>query len=99
MHSLDECRFKVTVVDQDRILDSVQDSEKFRPHPLLIFLVVLPHTLLNERPVGLKSDADQVEEIAFRQTFNVQIDGRYLDFQFRVPDDVNLLLANRERPQ
>jgi hypothetical protein len=48
---------------------------------------------------GSDASANQVVEIAIRQTFDIQIDGCAVEFRVQEIDGVDLVLADGERPQ
>ena len=82
-----------------RIRDLRKDAEEFVPYPLLPVLVVGPEAVLNGAIAGSDANSDQVVEIAVGQTFDIQIDGRAIEFRVRKADGVDLVLADCERPQ
>ena len=98
-HSFQEDRFVATEMDEPRIRDRRKNIEEFVPYPLLPVLVIGPKAVLNSTIAGSDANADQVVEIAIRQTFDIQIDGRAVEFRIQEIDGVYLVLADRERPQ
>ena len=82
-----------------RIRDRRKDIQEFVPYALLLVLVVGPKAVLNSTIAGSDANADQVVEIAIRQTFDIQIDRRAVEFRVRRSTSVDLVLADRERPQ
>ena len=69
------------------------------PYPLFSILVICPKTVLNGVIAGSDANADQVVEIAVGQAFDVQIDGRAVEFQVRKIDGVDFVFADCERSQ
>ena len=82
-HSFQEDRLVATVMDESWIGDRHKDGKEFVPYPLLSVLVVRPKAVLNGTMAGSDASANQVVEIAIRQTFDIQIDGCAVEFRSR----------------
>jgi hypothetical protein len=98
-HSLQKGRLVTAEMNELWIRDHRKDIEEFVPYALFSVLVVGPKAILNSIIAGSDAGADQIVRVAIRQTFDIQIDGRAVEFRVREIDDVYLVFADRERPQ
>ena len=98
-HSFQKDRLVAAVMDEPWIRDRHKDGKEFVPYALLPVLVVGPKAVLNGTMAGADANANQVVEIAIRQSFDIQIDGCAIEFRVQKVDGVDLVLADGERPQ
>jgi hypothetical protein len=81
-------------VKQHRLLDGFEGGKEFLPNLPLLLPGVSPQAVLDGGFAVADAQADEIVEIAVRQALNIQIDGCAFDLQFRVADDMDLLLPN-----
>ena len=94
-HPLEENRLVAPIVNQHRLIDAFEDAQELPPNLPLVLDGVCPQTVLAGGCAVADTNADKVVEIAVRQSFDIQIDGRAFDLQLRAADDVDLL-PNRQ---
>ena len=98
-HSLQKDRLIAAEMNEPRIRDCRKDIKEFIPYALLRLLVISPKAVLNSIIASSDANADQVVEIAIRQTFDIQIDRGAIKFRVQEIDSVYLVFADCERPQ
>src|SRR5262249_14282279 len=98
-HTFEKDRFVAAVVHEPWIAERRKDIEKFLPYPIFSILIISPKAVLNGLIADSDANADQVVEIAIGQAFDVQIDGRSVEFRVRKIDGVDFVFADCERSQ
>ena len=85
-------------MNQSWIRDSRKNVQEFAPYELLL-LFICPKAMLTSTVGGSDANADQVIEIATRQTFDMEIYFGSVEFRDEEIDNVNLFLADRQCTQ
>src|SRR5881392_3998927 len=96
-HAFQPSCFVTAIVNEQWIFDGSKDGKEFPPNLSLVLAAVRPQAVLDGGFATADAHANEVVEIAVRQTLNIQIDGRAFDLEFRVADDVDFLFPNRQR--
>ena len=95
-HSLKKDRLVRPVVNQHRLADGFDDVKEFAPNVSLVLNGVRPEAVLNGGFAVSNPHADEVIEIAIWQAFDIQIDRRAFNIQFRAADNMDFLSPDRQ---
>jgi hypothetical protein len=89
-------RFVRTVADDLRIADRLEVPQAFFPHYALAIQSIGPERALHMCATRFKPKSDEVVEVSIRQSFDVEESWGALELYRRGPDNVNLVLFNRQ---
>ena len=98
-HTFQKYRLVAAEMHEPRIRGRRKDIKEFFPYPLFSILVVCPKTVLDGLIAGSDANSNQIVEILVGQSFDVQIDGRAVEFRIRKIDGVDFVFADCERSQ
>ena len=95
-HFPQECFFEPAVMKQDRVIGVRQNIDEFVPDTLLVGRRVSPEDMMDCPDRFFHSDTDKIIEVAIRKPLNVEEYWRAFHGQFRVPDYMGFVFADRK---
>src|SRR5579862_3712830 len=95
-HLLNKGLFEAAVVNQARVVEIGQESEKILPYLELLCDVICPEAVVNEPHWCSYACSDEIIKVAIWNRLHVKINGSSFYFDLRFANDVDFLFSDCE---